>query len=115
MSIYILNIYWPRSGCKVLVVTIEGSNIIKSMKVSLKFLRKFKWAREHVEDIYLNMLEKGIDVSNKNFSAKNDRLYDVISAAAGKIESAKVIEKRAFEVRAKVKEIIGNVKFHCTM
>jgi gliding motility-associated protein GldM len=56
------------------------------------------------------MLEKGIDVSNKNFSAKNDRLYDVISAAAGKIESAKVIEKRAFEVRAKVKEIIGNIE-----
>ena len=32
-----------------------------TIKVSLKFLRKFKWAREHVEDIYLDMLEKGID------------------------------------------------------
>ena len=32
-----------------------------TMKVSLKFLRKFKWAREHVEDIYLDMLEEGID------------------------------------------------------
>jgi uncharacterized protein (DUF2132 family) len=28
-----------------------------TMKVSLKFLRKFKWAREHVEDIYMDMLE----------------------------------------------------------
>lgn len=32
-----------------------------TMKVSLKFLRKMKWAREHVEDVYLNMLEEGID------------------------------------------------------
>lgn len=32
-----------------------------TMKVSLKFLRKMKWAREHVEDIYMRMLEKGID------------------------------------------------------
>ena len=32
-----------------------------TMKVSLKFLRKFKWAREHVEDIYLDMLEEGIE------------------------------------------------------
>ena len=32
-----------------------------TMKVSLKFLRKFKWAREHVEDIYIDMLEEGID------------------------------------------------------
>ena len=32
-----------------------------TMKVSLKFLRKFKWAREHVEDIYMDMLEEGID------------------------------------------------------
>ena len=32
-----------------------------TMKVSLKFLRKFKWAREHVEDIYLDMLEERID------------------------------------------------------
>ena len=32
-----------------------------TMKVSLKFLRKFKWAREHVEDIYIRMLEKGIE------------------------------------------------------
>jgi len=28
-----------------------------TMKVSLKFLRKFKWAREHVEDIYMDMIE----------------------------------------------------------
>tara|TARA_R110002072_G_scaffold232309_2_gene389726 strand:- start:26883 stop:27269 length:387 start_codon:yes stop_codon:yes gene_type:complete len=29
-----------------------------TIKVSLKFLRKFKWAREHVEDLYLDMLEE---------------------------------------------------------
>ena len=29
-----------------------------TIKVSLKFLRKFKWAREHVEDIYLDMLDE---------------------------------------------------------
>lgn len=28
-----------------------------TMKVSLKFLRKFQWAREHVEDIYMDMVE----------------------------------------------------------
>jgi uncharacterized protein (DUF2132 family) len=32
-----------------------------TMKVSLKFLRKMTWAREHVEDIYMDMLEDGID------------------------------------------------------
>jgi len=32
-----------------------------TMKVSLKFLRKFTWAREHVEDIYVRMLEEGIN------------------------------------------------------
>ena len=32
-----------------------------TMKVSLKFLRKMKWAREHVQDIYIHMLEQGID------------------------------------------------------
>jgi len=32
-----------------------------TMKVSLKFLRKFKWAREHVEDIYVRMLEAGVN------------------------------------------------------
>jgi uncharacterized protein (DUF2132 family) len=31
------------------------------MKVSLKFLRKMKWAREHIEDLYLRMLDEGID------------------------------------------------------
>ena len=31
-----------------------------TMEVSLKFLRKTKWAREHVEDIYINMLKKEI-------------------------------------------------------
>lgn len=28
-----------------------------NMKHSLKFLRKYKWAREHVEDIYMDMVE----------------------------------------------------------
>lgn len=32
-----------------------------TMKVSLKFLRKMTWAREHVEDIYMRMLEDGIE------------------------------------------------------
>ena len=32
-----------------------------TMKSSLAFLRKMTWAREHVEDIYMEMLEKGID------------------------------------------------------
>ena len=29
-----------------------------NMKSSLGFLRKTKWAREHVEDVYMNMLEE---------------------------------------------------------
>jgi len=29
-----------------------------TIKVSLKFLRKMTWAREHVEDIYMDMLEE---------------------------------------------------------
>tara|TARA_R110000787_G_C13427182_1_gene445324 strand:- start:2809 stop:3195 length:387 start_codon:yes stop_codon:yes gene_type:complete len=32
-----------------------------TMKSSLGFLRKMAWAREHVEDIYMDMLEEGID------------------------------------------------------
>ncbi len=32
-----------------------------SIKVSLKFLRKYKWAREHVQDLYVRMVEAGID------------------------------------------------------
>jgi hypothetical protein len=32
-----------------------------TMKSSLGFLRKMTWAREHVEDIYMDMLEEGID------------------------------------------------------
>ncbi len=32
-----------------------------TMKSSLGFLRKTVWAREHVEDIYMDMLEDGID------------------------------------------------------
>tara|TARA_B100000809_G_C15005856_1_gene483169 strand:+ start:90 stop:458 length:369 start_codon:yes stop_codon:yes gene_type:complete len=29
-----------------------------SVKVSLKFLRKMDWAREHIEDLYIAMLEE---------------------------------------------------------
>jgi len=32
-----------------------------TMKSSLRFLRKMTWAREHVEDIYMDMLEKGVE------------------------------------------------------
>ena len=32
-----------------------------TMKSSLAFLRKMAWAREHVEDIYMDMLEEGVD------------------------------------------------------
>ena len=49
-----------------------------TMKVSLKFLRKMKWAREHVEDIYMNMLEEGIDPKgqeNKTADNKKPKLH----------------------------------------
>lgn len=36
-----------------------------TMKNSLAFLRKMTWAREHVEDIYMDMLEEGIDPAKK--------------------------------------------------
>jgi uncharacterized protein (DUF2132 family) len=29
-----------------------------TIKVSIKFLRKMDWAREHVEDIYMDMLQE---------------------------------------------------------
>jgi uncharacterized protein (DUF2132 family) len=32
-----------------------------NMKASLAFLRKMTWAREHVEDIYMDMVKSGID------------------------------------------------------
>jgi hypothetical protein len=32
-----------------------------TMKSSLGFLRKTQWAREHVEDVYMDMLEEGVD------------------------------------------------------
>ena len=37
-------------------VNILCFKINPTIKVSLKFLRKFQWAREHVEDIYMDML-----------------------------------------------------------
>jgi uncharacterized protein (DUF2132 family) len=41
-------------------VNIMCFKVNPTMKVSLKFLRKFKWAREHVEDLYMDMLDEGI-------------------------------------------------------
>lgn len=41
-----------------------------TIKVSLKFLRKFKWAREHVEDLYMDMLSEGI-IQKGNKKADN--------------------------------------------
>jgi len=41
-------------------VNIMCFKVNPTMKVSLKFLRKFKWAREHVEDLYMDMLAEGI-------------------------------------------------------
>jgi hypothetical protein len=32
-----------------------------NMKASLAFLRKMTWAREHVEDIYMDMVKGGVD------------------------------------------------------
>lgn len=42
-------------------VNIMCFKVNPTMKHSLKFLRKFKWAREHVEDIYIRMVDAGID------------------------------------------------------
>jgi len=36
----------------------RGFNYYPTMKSSLGFLRKTRWAREHVEDVYLDMLEE---------------------------------------------------------
>ncbi|HIP32884.1 MAG TPA: DUF2132 domain-containing protein [Crocinitomicaceae bacterium] len=47
-------------------VNILCFKINPTMKVSLKFLRKFKWAREHVEDIYMDMLEDGVVPKRKD-------------------------------------------------
>ncbi len=45
-----------------------------TMKVSLKFLRKMKWAREHVEDIYMDMLEEGIDPKGQENKKADDKI-----------------------------------------
>ena len=39
-----------------------------NMKSSLGFLRKTQWAREHVEDVYMNMLEEEQKNDKKNIS-----------------------------------------------
>lgn len=52
------------------------------------------------------MLENGIDKTVKNFSEKNLKYYDVIDAAAAKIESAKVKQKMANEIKAKADELV---------
>jgi uncharacterized protein (DUF2132 family) len=43
-------------------VNIMCFKVNPTMKHSLKFLRKFKWAREHVEDIYIRAVDAGIDL-----------------------------------------------------
>ena len=40
-------------------VNINCFKINPTMKSSLGFLRKMTWAREHVEDIYIEMIEEG--------------------------------------------------------
>mmetsp|Transcript_32561 Transcript_32561/g.43004 ORF Transcript_32561/g.43004 Transcript_32561/m.43004 type:complete len:120 (+) Transcript_32561:395-754(+) len=50
-----------------------------TIKVSLKFLRKYKWAREHVQDIYVRMVEAGIDPNmykNKKAPKNNEPEID---------------------------------------
>lgn len=42
-------------------VNIMCFKVNPTMKHSLKFLRKMRWAREHVEDIYIRMVDAGID------------------------------------------------------
>ena len=49
---------WPYLAKK---VNIRCFMYNPTMKASLGFLRKMTWAREHVEDIYMDMLEKGVD------------------------------------------------------
>ncbi len=53
---------WPYLAKK---VNIRCFMYNPTMKASLGFLRKMTWAREHVEDIYMDMLEKGIDPKRK--------------------------------------------------
>ncbi len=53
-------------------VNIMCFKVNPTIKVSLKFLRKMKWAREHVEDVYLRMLAAGIDPkANKKADKKS--------------------------------------------
>ena len=56
----ILEALVDRYGWKYLAdkVNIRCFKYNPNMKVSLDFLRKMKWAREHVEDIYLDMIKK---------------------------------------------------------
>ncbi|MEZ7924317.1 MAG: VF530 family DNA-binding protein [Flavobacteriales bacterium] len=49
---------WPYLAKK---VNIRCFMYNPTMKASLGFLRKMTWAREHVEDIYMDMLEKGVN------------------------------------------------------
>jgi len=53
---------WPYLAKK---VNIRCFMYNPTMKASLGFLRKMTWAREHVEDIYMDMVEKGIDPKRK--------------------------------------------------
>ncbi|GJM35973.1 MAG: hypothetical protein DHS20C18_49740 [Saprospiraceae bacterium] len=54
---YLVDKYgWDVLGTK---IDIRCFNIDPSMKSSLKFLRKTPWARDKVEQLYLQSLEKG--------------------------------------------------------
>lgn len=55
-------------------VNIMCFKVNPTMKHSLKFLRKMKWAREHVEDIYIRAVDAGIDLKAiKRPISKDDR------------------------------------------
>lgn len=54
---HLVNYYgWEHLGTK---ISIKCFNDNPSIKSSLTFLRKTPWARKKVEDIYVNLIEKG--------------------------------------------------------
>lgn len=55
-------------------VNIMCFKVNPTMKVSLKFLRKMRWAREHVEDIYIRMVDSGIDPKKRRENNDNKEL-----------------------------------------
>lgn len=55
---------WKYLADEVNIMCFKDNN--PTMKASLKFLRKMQWAREHVEDIYMDMLEEISDKKRQN-------------------------------------------------